>query len=140
MTVFPESCLFCLLNLTSLSSSTYFMNQFIIDDVYGDKRPGSNASPFFAPFTDYWNEANGEQVVGPGLSFYSLPDSSQIVDGSWHAVTASPGNPAINMTITFIGEWDEPLSGNGLTLLLQEPVFLSIASYRPFSVPALLLL
>ena len=82
------------------------MSFFVIDDVYGDERPGSQGTvPQFLPIAgDQWDGVGGTcGTCGAGAHFLVPIDASKVQGSTWHTVTVSPGEPVTTISISFNG-------------------------------------
>ena len=62
---------------------------YIIDDVYGDQRPGSGGTkPVYSPAKGQWDPSTG---------------NGNCMNGTWHTVTVNPGEPMTTVSIAFTG-------------------------------------
>lgn len=81
------------------------MPTYIFDDVYGDQRTGSKSpQPAYKPAWAAWDPVGGTCwgcTLGTNIP---IPiDPRYAIMGTWHMTTVSPGDPATNVSINFIG-------------------------------------
>ena len=82
------------------------MTLYIIDDVFGDSRPGSNSPlPVYVPAEDQWDPTGGTCSECTLATNLPIPiDPTQAQNGTWHTVTVSEDEPTTTITIKFTGK------------------------------------
>ena len=78
------------------------MPLFIIDDVYGDQRPGQNSTPTFLPSTLQW-DLIGAPPKSNGVWFKVPINALGVEFRTWHTVTVNPSEPVTTINTTFVG-------------------------------------
>lgn len=78
---------------------------YIIDDVFGDDRPGSPGTvPTYIPTTGNWDPVGGTCAQCTPGAFFAVPlDASKVQSGTWHTTTMNPGEPVTTFSVTFTG-------------------------------------